>query len=105
MVLAVAAPLAIWWNFRPASKRPRQISVVPIMGENVDYEKEIRDAFLKKLGEDLGARNAKLVSHREIAPVFESGYASPASDMGKTPGPMLFPELKLRFPKAKSTTS
>lgn len=83
VLLTALAGLLAWFTIKPALQPTKQLSVLVVMGENVDYEKEIRDSFLDKLETGLGERNIKLVKRREIVPVFEKTYASPVSALGR----------------------
>ncbi|MBA4174627.1 MAG: hypothetical protein C0511_18730 [Hyphomicrobium sp.] len=83
-VLAIGA-VAYYLNLsqKPPSTAPQTLSVLVVMGENVDYEKSIRDGFIRHLENELPRRNVKLVVRREVVPRFKDTYASPKSEAGK----------------------
>ena len=82
-LLSVITALGIWWlgHKDQAAKPPAldngEVSIVVIMGEDVEYERKIRDSFLDHLRKGLAARGYKLVS-QIFNPGFEPGsYAAP----------------------------
>lgn len=81
--LAIITLLGIWWLGNkdhivdtPAIDKG-EVSILVIMGEDVQYEKKIRDSFLDHLQKKLAARGYKIVS-QIYDPGFEPGsYAAP----------------------------
>lgn len=78
---------------------PSKLSVVVVMGENVDYEKIMRRSFIEHLRAQLAARNILLDDHPEIVPKFATHYASPLSEAGKPAWEQVVARIRSSFSK------
>jgi len=82
LLLALITIGGFWWLSKKGEAPPPvphkgEISVVVIMGEDVEYERIMRDAFLARLEEGLKARGYDLISSIEKTKFLPGMYASP----------------------------
>lgn len=61
----------------------KSVTILVVMGENVEYEQVMARAFIRQLRKSLSARGIELIERQTLIPRFKDTYASPDSDAGR----------------------